>query len=69
MPTPIKYREIRMALLAAGCIYRDAKGDHEVWYCPCGKNVAVVNSARVVSAGVVGDLIKKMACLKEGWLQ
>lgn len=69
MPKSMKYREIRKALLAVGCTYRDAKGDHEVWYCPCGKHIAVVVTERVVSPGVVGDIIKKMACLKEGWLQ
>jgi hypothetical protein len=65
----MRYREIRKALLASRCTRRNAKGDHEVWYCPCGKHMAVVNTARVVSAGVVGDTIKKLACLKEGWLQ
>ena len=69
MPKPMRYREKRKALSASGCTRRNAKGDHEVWYCPCGKHMAVVNTARVVSAGVVGDTIKKMACLKEGWLQ
>jgi hypothetical protein len=29
----------------------------------------VVVTAPVVSAGVVGDIIKKMVCLKKGWLQ
>ena len=69
MATPMKYQDIRKALLTAGCTHRDAKGDHEVWYCPCGKHMAVVVTARVVSAGVVGDIIKKMACLEKGWLQ
>jgi hypothetical protein len=69
MPKPMKYREIRKALVAARCSNRNAKGDHEVWYCPCGKHMAVVVTARVVSAGVVGDMIKKLACLEEGWLQ
>ena len=31
--------------------------------------MAVVNSASIVSPGVVGDIIKKLACLNEGWLQ
>ena len=29
MPKPMKYREIRKALLTPGCTYRDATGDHE----------------------------------------
>lgn len=31
--------------------------------------MAVVNSASIVSPGVVADIIKKLACLNEGWLQ
>jgi hypothetical protein len=65
----MKYREIRKALIATGCTYRNAKGDHEVWYCPCGKHMATVVTDPKVSAGVVGDIIKKMACLEKGWLQ
>ena len=68
MPKPMKYREIRKALITAGCTYRNAKGDHESGN-PCGNHMAVVNSASIVSPGVVGDIIKKLACLNEGWLQ
>lgn len=42
---------------------------HEKWFCPCGKHIAVVTQARVVSPGVVDDTIKKLACLPKGWLQ
>jgi hypothetical protein len=31
--------------------------------------MAVVVEARVVSAGVVRDTIKKLACLPKGWLE
>jgi len=41
---------------------------YRVWYCPCGEHVAVVTQARIGSPGVVGDVIKKLACLPEGWL-
>jgi hypothetical protein len=40
-----------------------------VWYCPCGSHTAVAVRARVVSPGVIGDVIAKLACLPEGWLQ
>jgi hypothetical protein len=30
--------------------------------------MAVLATARQVSPGVVGDLIKKLACLPKGWL-
>ena len=69
MPTDTKYRDVRAALLAQGCIPKQGKGDHEKWYCPCGKHIAVVTQSRDVSAGVVADTIKKMACLPGGWLQ
>lgn len=68
MPT-MKYRDIERALLAHGCTWRQGKGDHVIWYCPCGSHIAVAVQARTVSAGVVADLISKLACLPEGWLQ
>jgi hypothetical protein len=65
----MRYRDIQAALLDSGCRWTQGKGDHEKWYCPCGEHMAVVATARVVSPGVVGDLIKKLACLPKGWLQ
>ena len=65
----MRYRELQAALLRAGCTWRPGKGDHEVWYCPCGRHQAVVVTARTVSPGVVGDVIRKLACLPKGWLQ
>jgi len=65
----MRYRDIQAALLRNGCRWAQGKGDHEKWFCPCGEHMAVVNTARTVSAGVVGDLIRKLACLPEGWLQ
>jgi hypothetical protein len=44
-------------------------GDHQKWYCPCGRHIAVIVEARIVSPGVVRDTIKKLACLPEGWLR
>ena len=43
--------------------------DHQKWYCPCGKHMAVIVEARIVSPGIVRDTVKKLACLPEGWLQ
>jgi hypothetical protein len=41
-----------------------------VWTCPCDqKHVAVVTTPGEISPGVIGDTIKKMACLPKGWLQ
>jgi hypothetical protein len=69
MPKEMRYREVRAALLAQGCTSRPGKGDHEVWYCPCGEHIAVVTTGGRISPGVVGDVIKKLACLAKGWLQ
>jgi hypothetical protein len=69
MVKAMRYRDIKRALQANGCTSRQGKGDHEVWYCPCGQHMAVVTQARIVSPGVVADAIKKLACLPEGWLQ
>lgn len=69
MAKPMRYRAVRAALLAHGCIPKQGKGDHEKWYCPCGSHIAVVVQAGTVSPGVVADTIKKLTCLPKGWLQ
>lgn len=69
MVKAMKYRDLRAALLAQGCTSKQGKGDHEKWYCPCGKHIAVVTKPGVVSPGVVADTMKKLACLPEGWLR
>jgi hypothetical protein len=63
------YRVVRAALIAHDCTWRQGKGDHVVWFCPCGQHQAVVPTARTTSPGVIRDLIRKLACLPEGWLQ
>lgn len=69
MAKAMKYRAVRRALLDQRCTSRSGKGDHEKWYCPCGRHIAVVTKAGVVSPGVVADTMKKMKCLPKGWLQ
>jgi hypothetical protein len=69
MAKAMKYRDLRTALLGQQCTDRPGRGDHEVWYCPCGKHIAVVTTARNASPGVVADTIRKLACLPKGWLQ
>lgn len=63
------YRDMARALVNSGCTPKRGKGDHVKWYCPCGKHMAVVPDARIVSPGVVRDTIAKLACLPKGWLQ
>jgi len=60
---------MRSALLRYGCRWSPGKGDHEKWYCPGGEHLAVITTGGVVSPGVVDDVIKKLACLPEGWLR
>ncbi len=68
MAKAVRYRALERKLLALGCTWRAGKGDHVVWYCPCGRHVAVATAARVLSPGVTQDIATKLACLPEGWL-
>jgi hypothetical protein len=65
----MRYREIQKALLANNCRWSDGKGSHIKWYCPCGKHMVPIQQHTHVSPGVVGDVIKKLSCLPQGWLQ
>lgn len=66
----MKLRKVVQALRRNGCT-QEHGGEHDKWTCPdpCGKHVAIIPRHREVSQGVVGDTIKRMACLPEGWLQ
>ncbi len=44
-------------------------GRHTRWGCPCLQHTADVPRHRDISPGVVRDIIKRMECLPEGWLQ
>ena len=65
----VRYRVLERALLAQRCTPRAGKGDHVVGYCPCGRHIAVAVRTRIVSPGVVRDIVAKLACLPEGWLE
>jgi hypothetical protein len=69
MVKAMKYRDLASALTRNGCRSRPGKGDHEKWFCPCGKHIAVVTKPGEVSPGVVADTMKKLTCLPKGWLQ
>lgn len=69
MGMEVRYRLLERALLRQGCTWRAAKGDHVAWYCPCGAHMAVAVKSRVVSPGVVRDVVSKLVCLPEGWLR
>jgi len=63
------YRQVRQALLAQGCASRPGKGDHEIWYCPCGRHQTVVTRPGNVSPGLIRTTVSRLARLPEGWLQ
>jgi predicted RNA binding protein YcfA (HicA-like mRNA interferase family) len=65
----MSYKEVRRALLDEGCFLKSTRGSHEKWVCPCGSHQTVVPKHRVVSPGVVRDVIVKLDCLPKGWLQ
>ena len=69
MPKEMKLRQVLRALRKHGCTPHGGK-EHEKWICPCEEeHSANIPRHRTVSPGVVGDTIKRMACLPEGWLQ
>jgi hypothetical protein len=69
MPKGMKLRQVRRALRKHGCVEQGGT-EHEKWVCSCGEeHSANIPRHRDISPGVVGDTIKRMACLPEGWLQ
>ncbi|RNL63637.1 type II toxin-antitoxin system HicA family toxin [Nocardioides marmoriginsengisoli] len=69
MVKAITYREITKALRAYGCTPKQGKGDHEKWYCPCGKHMTPITQTREVSPGLVRQAIVRLECLPKGWLK
>lgn len=68
MAKAMKLTDVIRALNARGCrIVRDT-GRHTRWVCPCGEHTADIPRHRQVSAGVVADTIRRLACLPRGWL-
>jgi predicted RNA binding protein YcfA (HicA-like mRNA interferase family) len=65
----MRFRDVRRLMLDEGCTHKSTKGSHEKWRCPCGQHLAVVPNHPVVSPGVIRDVVVKLKCLKEGWLQ
>lgn len=67
----MRRREIERALLAAGCQPKrgSGRGSHEKWVCPCGAHAAIIPRHVEISPGVVADTIRRLSCLRKGWLQ
>jgi hypothetical protein len=64
----MKARLVKRALRKHGCTQQGGK-EHEKWICLCGEHSANIPRHGDISPGVVGDTIRRMACLPEGWLQ
>lgn len=68
----MKAREVVEALRKQKCAeVQGSRGPHDKWVCPCQGATHTANIPRHtnVSPGVVRDIIKRLACLPEGWLQ
>jgi predicted RNA binding protein YcfA (HicA-like mRNA interferase family) len=67
---PMKRRDVDRLLAANGCRVTADKGRHTTWECPCGAgHKAYIPRHQEVTAGVLRDTVKRLACLQEGWLQ
>lgn len=69
MTKAMKTREVQARLKKYGCVVLNDEGPHTTWGCPCGQHKAYIPRHREVSPGVIRDTIKRMECLKKGWLQ
>jgi hypothetical protein len=69
MAKAMKRRDVESALRGKGCNVVSDKGDHTKWGCRCGAHTAPVPRHLNISPGVVRDIIRRMECLEEGWLQ
>ena len=65
----MKLREVEAAMRDHGCEVLRDRGPHTKWGCPCGEHTVPVPRHTVISPGVVRDVIKRLVCLPEGWLQ
>jgi hypothetical protein len=66
MTVAMRYRDVGRALLAHGCTWKQGKGDHEKWYCPCGKHMAVGDDGTHCFAGSRGRCDHKAVMSTEG---
>ena len=71
MPKPQKYRDVIKVLKANGwTLIRSGKGDHEIWGRDGANTFAdkhTIPHHKEVSAGIIGDLIKKLPSTPTNW--
>jgi hypothetical protein len=68
---PMAKRLVVRALVRQGCLKAGEQGIHEKWQCPpaCGRHVTALPRHNEITAGVIRNLIRDLACLPKGWLQ
>jgi predicted RNA binding protein YcfA (HicA-like mRNA interferase family) len=69
MGRALRKAEVVKALKQQGATKVREGANHEVWHCACGRHRTAVPRHRVVTAGVVANIVKQMECHREGWLQ
>lgn len=68
MPRPQKYRHVVRELRAQGWVLlRQGKGSHELWGLPDESVKESIPKHGQVSAGVIGQLLKKLAKPPAHW--
>ncbi|MFD4421044.1 type II toxin-antitoxin system HicA family toxin [Agromyces sp. NPDC058484] len=68
MPKPQKYRDVIKVVRANGWVFlRDAKGSHELWGLPDESAKESIPHHGEVSAGIIGQLIKKLPNTPQSW--
>ena len=68
MPKPQKYRDVIKFVKANGWILlRSGKGSHELWGLPDESAKAAIPHHSEVSAGVIGQLMKKFPETPQNW--
>lgn len=68
VPKPQKYRDVAKALRARGWVLlRQGKGSHELWGLPDESVKESVPRHGEVSAGVIGQLLKKLPDPPASW--
>jgi len=69
MAKAMRLRDIERALRANDAKRAREGAEHTIWRCTCGQHQTAVPRHRVITAGVVGQIAKDMACHRKGWLQ
>jgi len=68
MPRPQRYKLVVKELQSRGWVLlRQGKGSHELWGLPDGSVYESIPRHREVSAGIVGQLVKKLPDPPKEW--